>query len=416
MDRDLDNLGAKNRCSYSRYADDITFSSNTAFFPREIGFIDDDGHVQIGETLRSLIEKEDFKINRNKIRLSTRQDRQVVTGVTVNISPNVDKKYKAQIRAMLHAWKKYGITAAEEEFRKYYDTKHRPSFKNEPRFREVLRGKIAYVGMIRGIKDPVYLHFLDQYNDLALGPTAKRAADIEEDRKIEKREANQISIWTEGKTDWMHLEAAWTELHGMGYYPDIDLIFNKNDATRGDKDLLPMCKYYSRSEQPQLTIFIFDRDVPDTLKQITTPDYDYKIWGHKVVSMALPVPEHRRDNPNLCIEFFYSDEEIKRIDKNGHRLYLSDEFHHISGRHNHDKELNCTLRNKLNGKIKITIIDSDVFNADNKNIALTKSDFADNIVNKVENFHNFNFMPFCKIFDLIEYLQNNYENLERQNS
>jgi S1-C subfamily serine protease len=61
---------------------------------------------------------------------------------------------------MLHAWREFGYDLAEEEFRKRYDRRsrlHKPSFAN------VVKGKIEFIGHIRGATDPLYWRLLRQY-------------------------------------------------------------------------------------------------------------------------------------------------------------------------------------------------------------------------------------------------------------
>ena len=63
---------------------------------------------------------------------------------------------------MLHAWEKYGLEAAQAEWECKYNTKHRNTELPIPKFESVLKGKIEYLGMIRGLDSMVYLRFIDQ--------------------------------------------------------------------------------------------------------------------------------------------------------------------------------------------------------------------------------------------------------------
>lgn len=67
---------------------------------------------------------------------------------------------------MLHAWEKYGLEAAQREWEEEYDAKHRATWMPVPKFEQVLKGKIEYLGMIRGLDSQVYLRFVDQLGDL----------------------------------------------------------------------------------------------------------------------------------------------------------------------------------------------------------------------------------------------------------
>ena len=166
MDSQLQQLAKTNHSTYTRYADDMTFSTTRRKFPSGIAVLDRVNQIRPGDSLKQTIEQNGFAINRNKIWLSGRDRRQVVTGLTVNDFPNVPRKFTNQIRAMLHAWKKHGLRAAQEQWETRHYKKHRAPWHTLPRFEQVLKGKIEYLGMIRGQASPAYLKLLDQLGDL----------------------------------------------------------------------------------------------------------------------------------------------------------------------------------------------------------------------------------------------------------
>lgn len=110
------------------------------------------------------------------------------------------------------------------------------------------------------------------------------------------------------------------------------------------------------------------------------------------------MPSHRVNAPTISLEFYYTDSEIKRSDKHGRRLFLSDEFH-PSSRHK-SEDLTCTDLNKINRK-DVSIIDDRVFDSHHKNVALPKNHFADYILQIDSGFNDFDVSEFKKIFDLI---------------
>ena len=167
MDTRLQELARSNHSTYTRYADDITFSATNRRFPADIGVIDSLLQLHPGKRLEQTIAENGFSINSSKIRLRGRNHRQVVTGVTVNDFPNLPRKYTNQIRAMLHAWKKYGLDAAQEEWQERYNVKHHASSLPIPKFERVLKGKIEYLGMIRGKDCVKYLKFMDELGEVA---------------------------------------------------------------------------------------------------------------------------------------------------------------------------------------------------------------------------------------------------------
>jgi hypothetical protein len=79
--------------SYTRYADDLTFSGND---PRLNLII---------HPVREILAEAGFEINRGKTLVLRRSNRQTVTGVVVNSILNVDRKLRHRLRGMLHRFK-----------------------------------------------------------------------------------------------------------------------------------------------------------------------------------------------------------------------------------------------------------------------------------------------------------------------
>ncbi len=150
LDRRLGQLAKQFRCHYTRYADDLTFSSDRHVFSKKF-------HT----TLNAILAREGYKQNQKKQRLQTPAMRQEVTGVIVNDKPNAPREYVRQLRAMLHNWATYGYEAATTKLREGYGEskaygRHQGRI---PKLEHVVAGKIAYLGMVRGKEDPMYLQF-----------------------------------------------------------------------------------------------------------------------------------------------------------------------------------------------------------------------------------------------------------------
>lgn len=92
MDVDLQRFARDYACTYTRYADDITFSSDRRAFPPAIATHDEAGKLQVGEALLSIITQNSFVVNEAKLRLQNENRRQIVTGLKVNQFPNVPRK------------------------------------------------------------------------------------------------------------------------------------------------------------------------------------------------------------------------------------------------------------------------------------------------------------------------------------
>ena len=106
MDYRLGKLAKKNLCHYSRYADDLTFSTNLSKFPEELAYWHDN-HIFLTKKFEQEISKAGFSINENKTRLLDKRVHQEVTGLTVNSKVNVSRKYFDDTKAMA---RKYYMT------------------------------------------------------------------------------------------------------------------------------------------------------------------------------------------------------------------------------------------------------------------------------------------------------------------
>lgn len=169
LDGELQTLAKQYRCSYTRYADDMTISTTVPKFPRELAApvtgLSGAG-LQLGGELLTVIESNKFVVNPAKQRLQLRDQHQEVTGLTVNKFPNVKRRFIRQIRAMLHAWEKFGLIDAEREFRDKYDRRSRREG-SEPSFRRVVRGKLDFLKMVKGEGDPTYRRLRNHLSRLA---------------------------------------------------------------------------------------------------------------------------------------------------------------------------------------------------------------------------------------------------------
>ncbi|OWU85340.1 hypothetical protein ATO6_10010 [Oceanicola sp. 22II-s10i] len=106
LDIRLSRIATKSRCSYSRYADDITISTNKSEFPRGIAADRDDaesaGDWKLSKKIRTEVKRSGFAINPDKTRMQYRRSRQDVTGLVVNKKINVKRELYKQVRAQIH--------------------------------------------------------------------------------------------------------------------------------------------------------------------------------------------------------------------------------------------------------------------------------------------------------------------------
>ncbi len=100
-------------CTYTRYADDLTFSTNKKEFPSELASWSEDpnggGHIWTpGERIRDEIRSAGFAINEKKTRMMYRSSRQEVTGLVINDTIKARWEYRNTARAMVDRFIKTG--------------------------------------------------------------------------------------------------------------------------------------------------------------------------------------------------------------------------------------------------------------------------------------------------------------------
>lgn len=152
FDDSLQNLAKRFNLTYSRYADDISFSGDVNIFSLKGGFY---------QYLQEITQQEGFLINTEKVRLQSKKWRQEVTGLVVNEKVNIRKKYVKELRMWLYLWETYGYEKASEIF-------HRNTPKKTSLYL-MLNGKLNFLRMIKGDDNSTYLVL--QKRLLSLWPT-----------------------------------------------------------------------------------------------------------------------------------------------------------------------------------------------------------------------------------------------------
>jgi len=139
------------KCRYSRYADDITISTDLSEFPSSIA-IKDDIHPKgwtVSDKMDDLFQRSGFKINSSKLRVSRYFSRQTVTGLVVNDRPNVPREFYTTTRAMCHRLFK-GNPVEVREFCDGFGNNCDPQTPaEEPDAIRHLEGRLAYIDYVR---------------------------------------------------------------------------------------------------------------------------------------------------------------------------------------------------------------------------------------------------------------------------
>ena len=168
LDRKLLGLAKRFKLTYTRYADDITFSSDYNVFQ--------DGSEFMKEFIK-IVTEQNFQINDKKTRLQKSGQRQEVTGLLVNRKVNIAKEYHRDLRSLLYIWERYGQDQAYAKFCIRY--KASKTYKSKkirmPNMAAVISGKLLYMKMVMGETSSRYLTLRDKF--MALCPEQKPVLD-----------------------------------------------------------------------------------------------------------------------------------------------------------------------------------------------------------------------------------------------
>lgn len=159
LDKKLINIAKDTRCIYTRYADDITFSSHqppSALFEATLPVAGRFSPDLLAPKLSDVFQQNGFIINPDKAHYADRHSRRIVTGLKVNQLLNVDRRYIRNIRAALYSIETLGIKDAQTKFHE----KHNGSSSLAAH----LQGKISFLTHIKGQSDPVVRSITLRFN------------------------------------------------------------------------------------------------------------------------------------------------------------------------------------------------------------------------------------------------------------
>lgn len=207
LDTKLLNLAKKYRLDYSRYADDITLSTNVKEFPLDIAYMND-GTWIIGSKLEKVIKTSKFDVNHKKTRLYYKSNRQEVTSLTVNKKVNINRLYYRNTRSMVHQYCKTG------EF--FCSNKHRSDMYNSA---HSLNSVLGFIYEIKTREDELNQ---DIEGIKEIGPALRSFEKFSSIEKLYTRflfhstfiYPDRTVVIGEGITDQLHLRVAYKKLFG----------------------------------------------------------------------------------------------------------------------------------------------------------------------------------------------------------
>lgn len=236
----------------------------------------------------------------------------------------------------------------------------------------------------------------------------QRFADKYKELEREILQIEKTVIISEGKTDWKHFKAALSYFNENHEFEDIDVEIVEYNFDFGDSKLNSLLTQYSLFPHKYKIIGIFDCDEANG-KNIHAKS-GKKQYGNNIWGMSIPVPDFRAYNTNgISIEFLYRDEDLKRLDENGRRIFVTSEFNE-NGRLKSDPKIGVKNNHDVKNYVlpeKEKIQADEVIDINGNSLALSKEQFATNILEGTGNFSNINFDAFKPVFErLREILQN----------
>lgn len=199
LDRRLAAIAKKYRMTYTRYADDLTFSTNSKLFLND--------KDKLLSEVYAVIQKSGFTVNQSKTRVSFRDSRQEVTGLVVNQSIGIKREFYKETRSMLdHLYRGLpvehnGVEVSQKQ----------------------IEGRLAFINQI------------DKYNNVLNNKNKRPQSGL----NARERQYQQFLFYkyffaqpkpvivTEGKTDNIYIRAALQQLYKK--YPA--LIKKEDDGT-----------------------------------------------------------------------------------------------------------------------------------------------------------------------------------------
>jgi len=274
-------------------------------------------------------------------------------------------------------------------------------------------------------------------------------------------------IITEGKTDWKHLKNALKIFNTRGEYKNLEnkieffeyekmgmgesRVINRIEVEnfidrhlqeknkqkllhmfdrdtkyskdyRGKEFVKPIDKEFKKFLEKELAIQYktkstiykeikekldkgFYSDIDEEFKSLLRGK-DYLEWRRLSNSnvYVFCIPKINDELDEICIEFYYEQDEVKKAFDDGRRLFYGSEFDKDSVSYCKKYMTTKPYPNPLDildggdKKKEVYLIDDEK----KQNIALSKNEFTQNIIDGVEGFNKFNIEKFRLIFDVIK--------------
>lgn len=320
LDKKLFNLAREYNVKYTRYADDMTFSSDHNVYQKESHFL---------QKLNRIIESENFTLNTKKTRLQKKGYKQEVTGLIVNEKINVSRKYIKNIRALIYLVKKYGEEKAQMLF-----TKNNP----QKNLFLTIQGKLQYLKMVKGKDDStyktLYAKFIDAYKLIEVEIVNKD--NFEKTKTIIK---SSPAVFEHSPKELVDILKKFTApdsaikycVHSDGYIDMFDGNYDKFiDALEKEfEEISEPLKRLSIRLRAKIKAFLFSKELGNKKDK----KYDYT-WGDNKIKFGWSSPELKKwclqNTENIPFDFVLPEKNQSTIgEKNiNHFKDITEVFKH----------------------------------------------------------------------------------------
>lgn len=243
LDIRLAYLAKRYNSAYSRYADDITFSTREREFPANL-FTVEDGKLAIGSKIIKEIERAGFTVNPLKTRTNFKNSRQDVTGLVVNEKVSIKSEYWRKARSMCHNLFETGSFYTEDGANKENGSISK------------LEGMLSFIDSIDKYNNlqpkphskPKYVPIKHGYNSEPLLNSRERV--YSSFLFFKNFHANEVpTILCEGKTDNIYLSCAIKKLADS--YPEL----SQKDISK--KEIKLKLKFFNNSKKTRYLMNLY---------------------------------------------------------------------------------------------------------------------------------------------------------------
>lgn len=157
LDSLLSEIADKYNVTYSRYADDLTFSSNVNIFNRKSTF-----RKEVKNSLLAF----GFEINPGKVNVLYSHNRQTVNGVVVNKKVNYNRESVKRLRYYLYLIEHYKKNKANAIYLRYVNTFSQLKMAGKGGIDLAILSLLAQMANILGTNNPRYIQYKSLFNKI----------------------------------------------------------------------------------------------------------------------------------------------------------------------------------------------------------------------------------------------------------